>query len=206
MIYIIITTSINNKVGVQNNIHRQNRYIECINHLLSLINNDLNIKSIIVENNGLRQTFLDDLKCDVCYTNNNIINYVHKGENELLDIKEVINQYNIKDDDIIIKLTGRYKLLNLNFINLVKNTINNYDAFVKFFNVCTRQYRFDDCVLGLFAIKCKYLKEFKYSFLRSPECEFADYIRKNINTNNLLEVKQLYLECCFADDLRILIV
>jgi len=207
MIYIIITTCINNKVGVfQNNIHRQNRYIECINHLLELINNDLNIKPIIVENNGLRQTFLDDLKCDVCYTNNNMINYYHKGENELLDIKEVINQYNIKDDDIIIKLTGRYKLLNLNFINLVKNTINDYDAFVKFFNVCNLHYMFDDCVLGLFAIKCKYLKEFKYSFLRSAEQEFADYIRKNINKNKLIEVKQLYLECCFADDLRILIV
>jgi hypothetical protein len=206
MIYIIITTCINNKVGVQNHVHRQNRYIECINHLLELVNNDLNIKPIIVENNGLRQTFLDDLKCDVCYTNNNIINYNHKGENELLDIKQVINQYNIKDDDIIIKLTGRYKLLNLNFINLVKNAINNYDAFVKFFNVCTLQYMFDDCVLGLFAIKCKFLKEFKYSFLRSPECEFADYIRKNINKNKLIEVEELNLECCFAYDLRMLIV
>jgi len=206
MIYIIITTSINNKVGVRNHIHRQNRYIECISHLLELINNNVNIKPIIVENNGLRQTFLDDFKCDVCYTHNNIINYCHKGENELLDIKEVINQYNIKDDDIIIKLTGRYKLLNLNFINFVENTINNYDAFVKFFNVCTLEYMFDDCVLGLFAIKCKYLKEFKYSFLRSAECEFADYIRKNINKNKLIEVKQLYLECCFADDLKIVIV
>lgn len=65
---------------------------------------------------------------------------------------------------------------------------------------------FDDCVLGLFAIKCKYLKEFKYSFLRSAECEFADYIRKNINKTKLIEVEHLYLECCFADDLRILIV
>jgi hypothetical protein len=206
MIYIIITTSINNKVGVRNNIHRQNRYIECINHLLELINNNVNIKPIIVENNGPRQTFLDNFKCDVCYTHNNIINYYHKGGNELLDIKEVINQYNIKDDDIIIKLTGRYKLLNLNFINFVENNINNYDAFVKFFNVCTLKYMFDDCVLGLFAIKCKYLKEFKYSFLRSAECEFADYIRKNINKNKLIEVKQLNLECCFADDLKILIV
>ena len=206
MIYIIITTSINNKVGVQNNIQRQNRYTECITHLLELINNNVNIKPIIVENNGLRQTFLDYFNCDVFYTDNNIINYYHKGENELLDIKEVINQYNIKDDDIIIKLTGRYKLLNSKFINFVENNINNYDAFVKFFNVCTLKYMFDDCVLGLFAIKCKYLKEFKYSFLRSPECEFADYIRKNINKNKLIEVEQLYLECCFADDLRILIV
>ena len=205
MIYIIITTSIHNKKGVQNNIHRQNRYIESINHLLTLIDNDVNMKPIIVENNGVRHTFLDDLKCDVCYTNNNMIDYTHKGENELLDIKEVINQYNMKDDDIIIKLTGRYKLLNLNFINLVKNTIH-YDAFVKFFNVSTLKYMFDDCLLGLFAIKCKYLKEFKYSFLKSPECEFADYIRKNINKTKLIEVEQLYLECCFADDLRILTV
>lgn len=205
MIYIIITTSINNKEGVQNKIHRQKRYIGSINHLLKLIDNDLNIKPIIVENNGVRQTFLDDLKCDVCYTNNNIIDYTHKGENELLDIKEVINQYNIKDDDIIIKLTGRYRLLNLDFINLVKNTIN-YDAFVKFFNVCTRKYVFNDCVLGLFAIRCKYLKEFKYSLFKSPECEFADYIRENINETKIIEVKQLYLECCFADNLRILIV
>lgn len=206
MIYIIITTSINNKVGIQNKIHRQFRYIECINNLLQLINNDSNIKPIIVENNGVRQTFLDDLKCDICYTNNNMINYKHKGENELLDIKEVIDQYNIKDEDIIIKLTGRYKLLNLNFINFVKNNINDYDAFVKFFNVCTLQYMFDDCVLGLFAIKCKYLKEFKYNFLKSPECEFADYIRKNVDKNKLKEVNQLDLECCFADDLRILVV
>jgi hypothetical protein len=204
MIYIIITTSINNKVGIQNNIHRQNRYIESINHLLQLINNDSNIKPIIVENNGFRQTYLDDLKCDICYTDNNKIHYNHKGENELLDIKEVINQYNIKDDDMIIKLTGRYKLLNLNFINLVKN--NEYDAFVKFFNVCTKEYLFDDCVLGLIAVKCKYWKDFKYNFLRSPECEIADYIRKNINKNKLLEVDQLHLECCFADDLRILVV
>lgn len=206
MIYIIITTSINNKNGIKNEIHRQTRYIECINNLLHLINNDSDIKPIIVENNGVRQTYLDDLKCDICYTNNNMINYNHKGENELLDIKEVINQYNIKDEDIIIKLTGRYKLLNLNFINFVKKNINDYDAFVKFFNVCTLQYMFDDCVLGLFAIKCKYLKEFKYNFLKSPEREFADYIRKNINKNKLIELHQLDLECCFADNLRILVV
>jgi hypothetical protein len=204
MIYIIITTSIHNKKGVQNNIHRQNRYIESIKYLLQLINNDLNIKPIIVENNGVRQTFLDDLKCDICYTNNNMIDYNHKGENELLDIKEVINHYNIKDEDIIIKLTGRYKLLNLNFINLVKN--NDCDAFVKFFNVCTKKYVFNDCVLGLFAIKCKYLKEFKYNFLKSPECEFADYIRKNIDKNKLMEVSKLDLECCFAGNLSILVV
>jgi hypothetical protein len=65
---------------------------------------------------------------------------------------------------------------------------------------------FDDCVLGLFAIKCKYLKEFNYQLIKSPECEFADYVRNNINKNKLMEIEQLNLECCFADYLRLLIV
>lgn len=204
MIYMIITTSIINKIDSNTNIiHRQNRYIESITQILNLISSDLDIKPIIVENNGLRETYLNNLNCDILYTDNNKFNYNHKGENELLDIKEVINKYNIQDDDIIIKLTGRYKLMNLNFINLVKNDIY-HDAFVKFFNVCTKQYMFDDCVLGLFAIKCKYLKEFKYNFLRSAECEFAEYVRKNVS--KLKEVNELFLECCFADDLRLLVV
>jgi hypothetical protein len=206
MIYIIITASIINKTGMQEENHRKTRYTESIQQLLNFIKNDVFIKPIIVENNGLRQTYLDELDCDICYTNNNKINCNNKGGNELLDIKEVINKYKIEDDDVIIKLTGRYKLLDLSFINLVKNYSNSNDAFVKFFNVCTQQYMFDDCVLGLFAVKCKYLKEFNYNFIKSPECEFADYIRKNITQNKLMEIKQLNLECCFADNLRILIV
>jgi hypothetical protein len=202
MIYIIITTCIHNKYGIHNDNHRKNIYIENIKHLLKQIQNDSSIKPIIVENNGLRKTYLDDLDCDILYTNNNRIQYKHKGQNELLDIKQVIHTYNIKDNDIIIKLTGRYKLLNSNFLNLVKN--NHYDAFIKFFNVCTKKYCFDDCVLGLFAIRCKYLKEFNYNFIRSPECEFADYVRKHII--KIMEIQELDLECCFADDLRILIV
>lgn len=59
---------------------------------------------------------------------------------------------------------------------------------------------------GVFSIKCKYLKESKYDFLKSPEVEFAEYVRKNINEKRLIEVEALYLECCFADDLRILTV
>lgn len=206
MIYIIITTSILNKVDIQNHAHRQNRYIESIQQLLKLIKNAVDIKPIIVENNGLRQTYLDDLNCDICYTDNNILNFSHKGGNELVDIKEVINRYNIQDDDVIIKLTGRYRLLNLDFINLVKNNYSNYDAFVKFFNVCSLQYAINDCVLGLFAIKCKYIREFNYNYIKSPESEFAEYVRKNIKHNNLMEIENLNLECCFAGDFRIVVV
>ena len=75
MIYFIITTSINNKLGIKNDEHRQNKYMDSIQNLLLLIENDTSIKPIIVENNGLRQTYLDNLKCDIVYTNNNVLNF-----------------------------------------------------------------------------------------------------------------------------------
>jgi hypothetical protein len=208
MIYIIITTCINNKIGNNTNINsRNNRYVECISQLLTLIENDNDIKPIIVENCGLRNTYLNNFNCDVLYTNNNSLYFIHKGFNELLDMKEVINKYNINDDDIIIKLTGRYKLLNNDFINLVKN--NNKDAYVKFFNVCTKEFIHYNSVLGLFAIKCKYLKKFNYNGLNniSPEVEFAEFVRANIEKNNIIEIDNLNLEyCLYLDENNLLIV
>ncbi len=208
MIYIIITTSINNKTGVKNKIHRKKRYLESIGHLLKLINNIDSVHPIIVENNDKRTTFLDNLKCDIFYTNNNKRNFKHKGGNELLDIKNVIEKYNIDDNDTIIKLTGRYKIMNLDFINVVINNCDKIDAFVKFFNVCTKKYHDnkDDCVLGLYALRCKYLKNFTYKYQKSPEVEFAMYIKNTIDNSKILSIKKLSLECCFADNFRILIV
>ena len=107
-------------------------------------------------------------------------------------------------DDFVIKLTGQYNVLDTTFIELVKNNSDLYDAFVKFFNVFTKEYMFDDCVLGLFAIKCKYLKNFEYKCIKSAECEFADHVRQNVN--KIMEIADLKLDCCFAEGLRMLIV
>ena len=128
------------------------------------------------------------------------------GYNELLDIKEVIAKYNISDDDIIIKLTGRYRLLNKDFFNLIKAS-SNIDAFIKFYDVCTNVFMYNDAVLGLFAIKCKYLKNFYYLTNKAPEIEFAEYVRLNIDKNNLIEIKDLNLEyCLYLDESNLIIV
>ena len=206
MIYLIITASINNKHGILDYDIRKERYIDCITTTINLVKDLKQFKTIIVENNGSTDTYLNGLGCDVLYTNSNILNFEHKGVNELIDINQVIQQYNIHDDDIIIKLTGRYKLLNGLFFNLVIANATVYDAFVKFFNVCTLQYMQDDCVLGLFALKCKYIKTLIYKSIRSPECEFAEHVRSNVDANKLAEIEHLHLECCFADDHRILCV
>jgi hypothetical protein len=204
MIYLIITTCIINKFGgVVNHNHRKQTYLKNITKTLNLLTSlSDKIKPIIVENNGQRQTYLDQLNCDVLYTQNNENKYDHKGVNELLDIKEVINKYNINDDDIIIKLTGRYYPLNNHFFNLVLNN-QDKDALICFFNVCELKYMEYDCVLGFFAMRCKYLKIFEYKdFTKSPEVEFATYVKNNIES--FVSVEKLNLRCCFADNLRIL--
>ena len=56
---------------------------------------------------------------------------------------------------------------------------------------------YDDCVLGLFAVKCRYIKDFKYDYINVPEHEFAKYVRENID--KIMEIYHLNMECCFAD-------
>ena len=70
----------------------------------------------------------------------------------------------------------------------------------------TKKYHKYDSVLGLFALRSYYLKTFTYQLKKSCECEFAEYIRKKIEPNKIMEIDNLDLECCFADDLRIVIL
>lgn len=212
MLYLIITTCLNNKYGIMDFENRKKRYIECI-ETVKLINKELNnqIKIIIVENNGIRNTFLDELEVDVLYTENNNYNsnnyMLHKGPNEMMDIKDVINKYNINDDDIVIKLTGRYKLLNSSFFKLILDSNNRYDVFMKFADISRGVYKKNDCAMGLYGIRCKYLKIFEFKLKNtSPECNLATFIRENINDDKIYEVNTLNLECQFADNNRIICV
>jgi len=205
MIYLIITATINNKVGVVDYEHRKKRYLDSINEAIKYAKM-YNIKPIVVEN-SCKNSYIDNLECDVIYTDSKEIIKHNKGINELNDIKYIISKYNMNDDDIVIKLTGRYKLLSDDFFKLV--SINkNYDSFLKFFNVCTLQNHpnLDDCVLGLYAIKAKYIKSFDFKGDTSPEIEFALFNKEVIIPDKLYNVQHLNLECCFADNLRILVV
>ena len=204
MIYLIITTSIYNKHGdQQNRENRENRYIEAISESLKHIP----VRTIIVENNGKRETFLDRFMSDtvsVFYTNNNIHNFKSKGVNEMLDIKEVIQYYDINDEDIIIKLTGRYKVISPLLLNEIDE---NYDAFVKFFGVSSLKYEKYDCVLGCYAMRAKYLKLFNYLSIenyQSAEIAFAKYVK--LCGCRLKEIEKLDVECLFSDSLNKLIV
>jgi hypothetical protein len=211
MIYLIITTSINNRFGGQNSDERMERYLYAISETLKVLPHE--IKPIIVENNGKRETYLDNFyhhhrqHVKVFYTENNKQQFKSKGANELVDIKEVIEKYGIEDDDMVIKLTGRYLAISPKFFRDVLENENNFDAFVKFFGTCSLQFEPYDCILGCYAMRAKFIKLFnQYSIdnYKSAEIAFARYAR--FSGARLKEIENLDIECCFAEDGRKLIV
>lgn len=208
MIYLIITASINNKFGTSNYEERKQRYLLAISETLKYLPES--IIPIIVENNGKRETFLDNFlhygaPVQVIYTNNNKMTFKSKGVNEFLDINNVIEQVGIQVDDIIIKLSGRYRVLSSNFFEDIIENHTKYDAFIKFFGTCSLKYEQYDCILGMYAIRGIFLKLFNPytidNYLSAEIC-FARYVR--FCGSNTKEIDNLNLECCFAEDGRIL--
>jgi len=160
MIYVIITTSL-----IRDNYDaRKKEYIDAIKINLEFLKEIPDIKIVIVENNNNTNSFLDDFNCDVIYTDNNwTATSYNKGPIELTDIHHVINSLDIKDDDFIIKITGRYPIQNNSkFINTIKTCdLNNIDCVIRYGSFYEKKgnKRCNDCITGLIGMKCKYVKQ-----------------------------------------------
>ena len=187
MLYFIVTTSLFNECPI-----RKEQYINGISKLKKIIQNlnILNYKIIIVENNGKRYTFLNMLQCEVYYTENNFLQTGNKGIKELQDILDCIDKYNINDTDFIIKMTGRYILIdNSEFMNIIKNIHNtNYDCVIKYGPYFEPvNYKMDDCITGLIGMSCLYVKQIK----KPNETECIEW--KWGKVTNLIDYNKIYL-------------
>jgi hypothetical protein len=196
MIYFIITTSIFNDCSI-----RQSQYINGINQLKKIVK-DLNIenyKIIIIENNGIRNTFLDMLDCEVYYTTNNNLKIHEKGYKELQDILDCIHKYNINDTDFIVKMTGRYILNDdSEFMNIIKNIhVTQYDCVIKYGSFLRPvNYKMNDCITGLIGMRCLYVKQIeKPSEHECVEWKWAK-VTQLIDDNKIYMVNNLGINIC----------
>ena len=205
MIYLIITTCINNRFGAKDSNIRKKEYLHAIS--TSISHCPVEITPIIVENSTISPTYLENFQHNgeyipVLYTSNNDRNIKNKGAIELLDIKDVIQHFNIKDDDIVIKLTGRYILKSPLFLNeVIKHS--EVSAFVKFFNVDTNEFNPSYSVLGLYAVRASLLRYWSHltmNYYPSAEVAFANHV--HLHAQNIREMQFLDLECVFADNYR----
>jgi len=210
MIYLVLTASIHDHFGKQDSKKRQEQYMSAIAETLHYL--PASIQPIIVENNGVRATYLDHFThlgkpVRVIYTTNNMVQYRTKGVNEFLDLKEVIQRVGMEESDMIIKLTGRYRAISPHIFDHVIANESKYDAFVKFYGVDSLQMETYDCVLGCFAMRASYMllfRPFSMNMNRTPEHVFAKYVR--LCGGKLKEMTQLDVECIFADTFRRLLV
>lgn len=200
MIYFIITTCIYNDCDI-----RKNQYITAVTQLKKIIQylNIGNYKIILVENNGLRKTFLNMLDCEVYYTSNNFLQNCDKGYKELQDILDCIDKYNIKDNDFIVKMTGRYILNNdSEFMNVIKNIHNtNYQCVIKYGSYFKPvNYKMDDCITGLIGMTSFYIKQIdKTNKYDCVEWSWAKVTRL-INDKKICMVNNLGINICPASN------
>lgn len=203
MIYLIFTTSIVNHYGASSK--RVEQYQHAILKTLSYLPSI--IQPIIVENNGDRSTFLDHFLHDnkrvpVYYTDHNETRH-SKGVKELLDIQYVIRQHGIQDDDFIIKVTGRYYATCSSFFQEIIDDQEQYDSFIKFYDVCRLRFDSNESVLGCYAMRAYLLLLWHPTSIdlsRSAEVAFAKYAR--YSGGHIKEMKTLGIMCVFAEDNR----
>lgn len=199
-IYFIVTTSL-----IEENFEaRKQEYIIALNSLFKSLESQTKYKFqvIIVENNGERKTFLNELypQAKIFYTTNNKLK-TNKGIKELADIYSTINNFNIGDEDMIVKLTGRY-IINSNscFMNELFTNAEIYDCIIKLGSIIDYRTQVKildsfDCYTGLFAIKCKYLKlGIPYYLLNNKDYEWVEWIIVSIIHTNIPNKKIKFID------------
>lgn len=208
MIYLILTASLLNRFGP--NEEREARYHTALTETLSHL--PTAIIPILVENNGKRATMLDHYVHDgkrvpVVYTETNRNPPEDKGMNEFIDLKEVIRMVGIQDKDIIIKVTGRYRVMDASFFTQIVQEADAHDVWMKFYGAYHLRFDPYDCILGCYAMRAMYLSWFPLPMIRmypSAEVAFATYVRRSLP--RIQEIPMMGVECCFGEDGRMLCV
>lgn len=207
MIYLIFTASLYTQYGTPVDTRtRVRQYMYAIKNTLTYLPSC--IVPVIVENNGHRKdsTCLEefihyDQPVRVVYTSTNQRRYPNKGVNEWFDLLVALDTVGASNDDIVIKMTGRYTVHDSWFFDRIVKEQAQYDTWFKFYNVYERCYDAFDCVLGMFAMRALYVRMLSPSTIglySSPEAAVAKYVR--LSVPRVCELMTLGLECLFADD------
>lgn len=159
MIYWLITTSLIE----ENSEERERQYTKAIANVVRRLSG-VPIKIIIIENTGRTESFLDTLGAEVFYTTNNSIPAKNYGIKEIRDILDCINVYGLKDEDHVVKMTGRYFLSeDCPFINeILRLHRTQSDVIIKYgWWEPSPRTPHADCITGLICMRAKYIKQIR---------------------------------------------
>jgi hypothetical protein len=171
-IYFVVTTSLmipTHEEGQKDADVRRDQYFRGIRALLNATKSGFPLphRVVVVENNGLRKTYLDDLEgVSVLYTDNNNVNdtTVSKGTKELRDVLAAVRHFQMRANDLVVKMTGRYYLdEQSSFMELLRHLDWNVtQALVKFgpyYRPSDAPMR--DCITGLIMLPVAAIRSIK---------------------------------------------
>jgi hypothetical protein len=110
---------------------------------------------LIAEALGRSNSFLDDFSKDVFYAASNDNSLHNKGANEVRLLRASMDHFAFNDQDMIVKLTGRYYF---EFDDFFKEIESNPDV-----DLFIRYDKHGQAFTGCFAMRAKYLKQFIFS-------------------------------------------
>lgn len=99
-------------------------------------------------------SFFEDYCDHVYYSNSNDTSYINKGVNEAKAMIGAFNYFDFDDDDMIVKLTGRYYFNSDDFLQIVKAN-PEMDAIASYYYGDPKR----GINTGCYAIRCKYFKQ-----------------------------------------------
>ena len=130
---------------------RKEEYIKSVQQFRSL-----GFDPWIIEATNINASFYDEITNRVLYPNKNNLALRNKGVNELASLRESFSKLPFDDDDIVIKVTGRYFLKDSYFIDQIKATQSDYDVWGLFGKHFVDK---GHLVTGCFAMRWKQYKE-----------------------------------------------
>jgi hypothetical protein len=187
-IYVVITTSL---IEYDFN-KRKDLYIKGITQIIQLFKDIPNINIVIVENTNKTSSFLDSFGIPVLYTDTNKIVTNNKGIKEIEDVFKCIKHFNMKDDDFLIKITGRYFVHDdSKFVNIIRNfNVKPYDAVLRYGYYTLSKIYMEKCyicITGLIGMKVSYVK-----MIEIPD-ETTDIERKWADIANTINEENLFM-------------
>jgi len=165
---------------------RRGEYLACLN-ALKLYGFD----PWIIEATNINSSFFDEISHRVLYPNRHNDAFRNKGVNELMSMRASLPFLPFEDDDVVVKLTGRYYLYDRTFFDIIKENDSEYDAFVCYGkNFVSLEHIFTGC----FAIRWKYFKK----FISEMDCDQAE--------RDYVPVERIYAEFIEANHIHTIIV
>lgn len=145
----------------------------------------------IIEATNTSSSLFDPIARHVLYPQRHNDSLKNKGVNETMSMRASLPYLPFEDDDIVIKLTGRYYLYSRDFIDFVEENASEYDAFVCY----GKGFVSDNHVFtGCFACRWKYFKQ----YINEMDFDKAE--------RDYIPVEQLFAEFIEEKKLRVKVV